>query len=118
MALVNLGLRFLLEVAGYLLAGYAAYIRTAGLPEPARWTFAVGTTVAVIVIWALTVAPRRQNGLSQGQKDIIGTVMLLVVAAAVALSGQPVFALAYAVLLVLNTGLLRLLGNDVRERFS
>jgi hypothetical protein len=115
---VNLGLRFLLEVAGYLLAGYAAYVRTAGLPEPVRWTFAVGTTVAVIVIWALTVAPRRQNGLSQGQKDIIGTVMLLVVAAAVALSGQPVFALEYAVVLVVNAVLLRVSGDDVRKRFS
>lgn len=118
MALVNLGLRFLLEVAGYLLAGYAAYVRTAGLPEPVRWTFAVGTTVALIVIWALTVAPRRQNGLSQGQKDIIGTVMLLVVAAAVALSGQPVFALAYAVILVVNAVLLRVSGDDVRDRVS
>lgn len=118
LGVANLALRFLLELAGWIGAGYAVFVRTGALDDPLRWAFAIGTSLAVVVAWALTVAPRRENGLSQPQKDMVGTTVLLVVAGGLALAGQPLLALAYAVLVVANAALLLVFGDEVRERFS
>ena len=89
MATLNLALRFLLELAGFAGAGYAVYQLTDGLNGAVRWILAIGGGLAVIGLWGFVAAPRRQNGLSQAQKDVIGSVILLVIAGAVWIAGQP-----------------------------
>jgi Protein of unknown function (DUF2568) len=118
MAIANLAVRFILEVAAYVGAGYAVYQLADGVSGPLRWILAAAASLAVIGLWWLVVAPRTRNGLSQPQKDVIGSVLMLAIAGAVALAGQPVLAIAYAVAVVLNAVLLFFFGQDARERFE
>jgi hypothetical protein len=116
--MANLALRFLLEVAGFIGIGVVAFGRLNGLDGPLRWVFAVGASLALIVTWWAVPAPRTENGLSQTQKDLIGTTLLLMVAAAVYLAGEPKLAIIYAVVVILNAGLLLAFGPDVRRTFK
>ncbi len=87
MSLANLVLRFVLELGAIAAASYSGYQLTA-FGGPSRWVAAVGAPLAVILLWALIVAPRTQNGLSPLHKELIGTAILLVTAGALALAGQ------------------------------
>ena len=78
MAIANLTLRFILELAG--IAAFGIW----GLAVSSSPIVAVGAVAAAIVVWALVVAPKARNGLSQAQKDIVGTAILLVAAVALA----------------------------------
>ncbi len=118
MATANLALRFLLELAGFAGAGYAVYEVTSGVPSIPRWILAIGGGLAVIGLWGFVVAPRRQNGLSQARKDVIGTVILLVIAGVVWVAGQPGLGIGFGVLLIVNSLLLFVFGQDARERFE
>lgn len=118
MAVANLAVRFLLEVAAYAGIGYAVYQLADGVDGLLRWLLAVAASLAVIGLWWLAVAPRTRNGLSQAQKDVIGSVLMLAIAGLVALAGQPGLAIGYAVLVVLNAVLLFVFGQDARERFD
>jgi uncharacterized membrane protein len=118
MAVANLALRFLLEVAGYAGAGYVAFELTGRAAGGLRWVLAIFAALAVIGLWGMIAAPRTQNGLSQAQKDVIGSVILLAIAGAVLLAGQSVLAIGYAALVVLNAVLLFVFGSDARARFD
>jgi len=118
MAVANLAVRFLLEVAAYAGVGYAVYQLADGVDGLLRWLLAVAASLAVIGLWWLVVAPRTRNGLSQAQKDVIGSVLMLAIAGLVAVAGQPGLAIGYAVLVVLNAVLLFVFGQDARERFD
>lgn len=118
MAVANLALRFLLELAGFAGAGYAAYAWTDGAAGILRWVLAIGAALVVIGLWGFVVAPKRRNGLSQAQKDVIGSVVLLLMAAAVGLAGQAGLAIGFAVLVVANAALLFVFGQDARARFD
>lgn len=118
MAVANLALRFLLELAGFAAAGYAVYQWTDGATGILRWVLALGAALAVIGLWGFVVAPRRQNGLSQAQKDVIGSVVLLATAAAVGFAGEAGLAIGFAVVIVLNAVLLFVFGQDARARFD
>ena len=71
----------------------------------------------IVVLW-LVVAPNTANGLSQQQKDIIGTALLLGAAGALAIAGQPGLAIGFAVVVIVNAALLFVFGTDARERLS
>lgn len=118
MAVANLAVRFLLEVAAYVGVGYAVYQLADGVDGLLRWLLAVAASLAVIGLWWLVVAPRTRNGLSQAQKDVIGSVLMLAIAGLVAYAGQPGLAIGYAVLVVLNAVLLFVFGQGARERFD
>ena len=112
MALANLTLRFVLELAGIAALGWVGLqLPLAGV---ARWAAVISLPVALIVAWALVVAPNTASGLTQAQKDIIGSVLLLAVAAAVAIVGQPQPAVGFAILVVANAALLFVFGEDAR----
>lgn len=118
MAVANLALRFLLELAAYVGVGYAVFELADGVEGVLRWALAIGASVVVVGVWWLVVAPRTRNGLSQAQKDVIGTVLMLVIAGALALAGQVGLALGYAVLTILNAVLLFVFGQEARTRFD
>jgi Protein of unknown function (DUF2568) len=117
MATTNLALRFLLEIAGFAGTGYAVQQLSSGAGA-VSWILGLAALLAVITLWSLVVAPRRGNGLSQAQKDIIGSVVLLVVAGAVWAAGQGGLAIGYGVLVILNAVLLFVFGQDARDRLD
>ena len=85
MATMNLVIRFLAELGGIAALAYAGF----QVATPLRAITGIGAALAFIVVWWLIVAPNTANGLSQPQKDLIGTALLLVAAGALAIAGQP-----------------------------
>lgn len=118
MAIANLVLRFFLEVGGVGAAGYAAYQLVGVQAEPLRWVAAIGAALAVIVFWALVVAPRTANGLNQTQKDLVGTAVLLVGACALGVAGQVTFAIGFGLIVAANAALLLAFGPDARNALT
>jgi hypothetical protein len=112
MAIANLTLRFLLELAG--IAAFGVW----GLTVSTSPIIAVVAVVAAVVVWAVVVAPRTRNGLSQPQKDVVGTAILLVAAAALVAAGNPVAGVAFGIAVVVNAAILAALGPGAREAFG
>ena len=111
MSIANLFLRFVLELGAVAAAGYSGYELAAGA-GPFRWLVGMGAALAIIVVWAIVVAPKMQNGLSPLRKERIGTVIMLATAAALALAGQPTIALGFGTVIVVNVALLAVFGRD------
>lgn len=107
MATLNLALRFLLEVAGLVGAGYVAW----QFSDRWRWAAAIGAAVALALAWALLVSPNASNGLAPLVRELLGSVLLLSVAGLLALAGRAQLAGVFAVLVVVNTVLLEWLGQ-------
>jgi hypothetical protein len=116
MAIANLTLRFLTELAGIAALGYAGF-QVAG-PMPLRAVAGIGAALALVITWALVVAPNTVTGLTQPQKDLIGTGLLLLAAVALAFAGQLRLAIAFAIVVVANTVLLFAFGHDARESLA
>jgi hypothetical protein len=116
MAIANLTLRFLTELAGIAAIGYAGF--QIGAPMPLRAVAGIGGALALILTWALVVAPNTVNGLTQPQKDLIGTGLLLLAAVALGLAGQLRLAIAFAIIVIGNTALLFAFGQDARESLA
>ena len=108
LAVSNLALRFLLELAGLAALGYVGFQLLDG---PARWVTAVAAPSLLAVAWALVVAPNASNGLAPSVRERIGSALLLAVALCVAGAGQPQLATVFAALVLLNTVLLVTLGQ-------
>ena len=111
MAIANLTLRFILELAGIAAFG----IWGLAVSGPVVATVAV---VAAILVWALVVAPRTRNGLSQPQKDVVGTAILLLAAVALVAAGNPVAGVVFGVVVVINGAVLAALGPGARNAFG
>lgn len=116
MAIANLALRFLAELAGIAAVGYAGF-QIDG-PLPVRVIAAIGAAAVLIAAWAAVVAPTAANGLSETQKDVIGTGILLLSALALAVAGQAWLAIGFAVVLTLNAAVLVMLGTDARDSLA
>lgn len=108
-ATVNLGLRFLVELGGVAALGYWGATTPAGTLE--RVLLGLGAPLALVVVWALVAAPKASNRLTQPQRDLIGTALLLATTVALAAAGQPDAALAFGVVVAVNATLLLLLGE-------
>ena len=113
MATLNLAIRFFAELGGIAAVGYAGF--SVAAPLPVRAVAGIGAALALAVIWGLVVAPKAANGLSQPQKDVIGTALLLVAAGALAAAGQPTLAMGFAAVVLANAALL-FVFPDARER--
>ena len=112
MAIANLTLRFILELAG--IAAFGIW----GLAVSSSPIVAVGSVAFAIVVWALVAAPRTRNGLSQPQKDVVGTAILLVAAVALLAAGNPGAGVAFGLVVVVNAAILAALGPDARDAFG
>jgi hypothetical protein len=102
--IVNLALKFILELCAIATLAYSAY----DAPLPLPWCIVAGMAAAsiLVVAWGLFLVPTARSGLSQAQKDAIGCLVLLGVASALAAAGQRLAALIYAVAIVINAVLL------------
>ena len=113
MAMANLAVRFIVELVGVGFVAFWAYnASTDGL---LRIVFAAVAVLAFVGVWGVFLSPRSTSGLSRAQKNVLGTVVLLVAAGLLAVAGQPAVAFAFAVVVVINMVLLFVL-DDASER--
>jgi len=110
MVIANLALRFIVELIGVGALGYAAY--QAPLDGITRIAVTVAAPLALVVAWAIVVAPKARNALTQPQRDAIGTGLLVLVAAALVGAGQPTAGLVFGAVVVVNWLLGVILGQD------
>jgi hypothetical protein len=94
-------LRFALELTG--IAALAVWGWTAGGPGPLRFVLAIAAPLALIVVWALLIAPNGNSPLPPTPRMVAGSVLLLVAAGALAAAGHPRPAAVFAILVVVNT---------------
>jgi hypothetical protein len=111
MVMLNLAVRFLVELLAVGFVGYWGFTASDDLIIGA--VLAIGAVALFAVVWGLFLAPNATRGLTRIQKDIVGTIVLLVAAGALALAGQPTVAVVYAVVVVVNAGILLVLGDQV-----
>ena len=104
MAIANLGLRFVVELLGVAALGYWGFTALDG--STWRLTAGIGAPALLIVAWALVVAPNADNALAPRTRELIGTGLLLVAAAALARAGLPAPAAMLAVTVLVNQVLL------------
>ena len=110
MATANLVLRFAVELIG---VGALAYWGCQASPDdPGRIALAIGAPLALVVVWALVVAPKARNALNQTQRDAIGTGLLVLAAPALVAANQGTAALVFGTVVVLNWGLMLLSGEE------
>jgi hypothetical protein len=111
MEAANVALRFVLELIGVGFAGYWGYQQANG--AQLRLIFAVVSAVVVVAIWGAFIAPTAASPLTRAQKNVVGTVVLLVTAVGMAVVGQPTVALVFGIAVLLNLALLFVLGDDL-----
>jgi hypothetical protein len=110
MAATNLALRFIIELIALGAVGYWGFSnRGLGL---GRIALGIGASLALIVVWTLVVAPNGAIPLSQPQRDVIGTALLVLAAGALADTGYPTAAVAFGVVVIVNWIGLVTLGPD------
>ena len=108
--MLNLAIRFVLELTGLAAVGFTAFV--------AAGTGAIGViaglAAAVLfgIAWGRIAAPRARNRLDQRTRQLAGCTMLLVVAVGLAWSGTPVAAVGFALAVVANQALLLARPSD------
>jgi hypothetical protein len=99
-------LRFFLELAGILALGYWGLHVASTMPLQALLT--IGAPVALILVWALFIAPRAVFPMSRLAQAIAGGLLLEIAAVSLVISGMPVLGLAYGALVAIDTAALAL----------
>jgi hypothetical protein len=113
MTMATLAIRFLIELIGIGAVGYWGF--QAIDHELGRIALGIGAALALIVVWGLLIAPKATNPLTQPQRDLIGTGLLLLAAGALALAGQPGLALAFAAVVLIDWLIMIVLGPQAVE---
>ncbi len=116
MVLANLAMQFIVELLGVAFVGYWGF--TASDDAIIRLILAIGAMAGFAVAWGLFLAPAAGGGLTTVQKEVLGTIVLLISAGALAMAGQPTAALGYAAVVLANAALLFALGDDVARSLS
>jgi hypothetical protein len=92
--------RFLAEVAA---VAALAWLGTTLPGETAgRIALGVGAPLALVVTWALVVAPKARNPLPALVRELAGTTLLLVVAGLLVAAGRPEWGIALAAVVILG----------------
>ena len=113
MPAATLLVRFAAELFAIGALGYWGF--NAAGPSPLRLVLGLGAPALLIVAWALVIAPNASSPLTQPQRDLVGTVVLLVAAAALGLAGQPTAALVFAAVVVVDWILMVLAGPQALD---
>jgi Protein of unknown function (DUF2568) len=106
---LNATLAFLLEIA--LLVAAVAIGLLLPAPLAVRIVLAVVLPAIVVVVWALTVAPRARARLAPAPRLLVQTVLFALAVAGLAVLGQVAWALALAVLVAVRIALGTRLGQ-------
>ncbi len=112
MAIANIALHFVVELIGFAAVGYWGSQVADG---PARIVLAIAAPLVMIVVWAVVLAPKARSPLTQPQRDVIGTGLLLGSAAALAAAAQPVAGLVFGGMVIVSWILLVVGGSDARN---
>ena len=103
---VNAALAFLLELAMIASFGYWGYQSTTNALM--KWLLAIGLPLVVIVVWALYFAPKGPRRLTSMPGSLLSLGLFLLAAFALYQSDQPVAAVAFAALAIVNRMLILL----------
>jgi hypothetical protein len=103
---VNLGVRFLLELAMLVALGWV------GGEIGSSWVIRVGLAIALplvaAVVWGMFIAPKAPRRLTDPAKLLVELVLFSAASTGLAAVGYPLLAVVLAVLVVVNTAVLRL----------
>ncbi|PFG17536.1 uncharacterized protein DUF2568 [Propionicimonas paludicola] len=110
--MLNLAVRFGLELAGVATAGYLGFQFA---PSGWRPLGAIAGAIALATVWGLFLAPKASSPIPLSSRELVGTILLLAVAGTLALSGQLWWGLGFAALLVANQAVLLLVGPRTGE---
>ena len=99
-------LRFFLELAGIIALGYWGLHVASTMPL--QVLLAIGAPVALILVWALFIAPRAVYPMSRLAQAIAGGLLLEIAAVLLVASGLPIVGLAYGALVAIDTAALAL----------
>jgi uncharacterized membrane protein len=97
----NLALRFLLELTALGALGY--WGAQQGSSTVVRMALVVLCPMVMIIVWGFFVAPKARYGGTRAQRLLLGQLVFLVVAAAIASLGYAVLGGIFAALTALNT---------------
>lgn len=101
---LNLLVRFLLELCMFAAVGYWGFKTYSGWAM--KIIFGIGVPVLIAVLWGLFVAPRATYLLSGISYLAVELILLGSGAVALFASGNPTLGWVYAIILVVNKGLL------------
>lgn len=110
MRATNVVLRFVLQLIA--LAAVFTFGFHLAEPLPLRIVLGLAAAVALDLVWGVSASHNATNRLSQDQRLVVGTVLLEVAAAALAIAGQPLFAIAYGIVVLINGAGLVVAGAD------
>jgi hypothetical protein len=104
----NLALKFLLEVAA--LAAFAFWGASTG-EMPLSLALAISTPVVAAIAWGVFAAPKSKRRLPLPSRVRFEVIFFVAAVLALLSAGAPGLAVAMAVLVILNTTLLTVLGQ-------
>jgi hypothetical protein len=99
-------LRFLLELVGVVALGYWGV--TVGTSLPIQVLLAIAAPVALIIVWALFIAPRAIYPIPRLAQAIGGGLLLEIAAVALVLAGLPIAGVVFGTLIAIDTAALAL----------
>jgi hypothetical protein len=103
---VNLGVRFLLELAMLVALGWVG--GEIGSSVVVRVLLAIVFPLVAAVVWGVFVAPKAPRRLTDPAKLLVEIVLFSAAAGGLAVVGHPVLAAVLAVVFAVNTAVLRL----------
>ena len=103
---VNLGVRFLLELAMLVALGWLG--GEIGSSVVVRVLLAITFPLVAAVVWGMFIAPKAPRRLSDPAKVLVELVLFAAAVVGLAVVGHPVLAGVFAVVLVVNIAVLRL----------
>lgn len=101
---MNLAIRFLLEFAAVAAVTYWGF--TVGDTVATKLILGIGAPLLVVVVWAVFVAPKAVVRLPRSIRHILGLVILILAAVALAGAGQVTLAILFAIVVLVNAALL------------
>ncbi len=105
-----LAIRFLAELAGVAALGFVG--ATVPGETPLRVALGIGAPLALIVVWAIIVAPNARNRLPLRVRSLIGTALLVAVGGLLTIAGQPAWGIALVAVVLVDEALSIALGLD------
>lgn len=100
---INPGISFLLELA--MLAGFGYWGFHGDKSVWMKWALGIGLPLIVMVVWGLWLAPKADHRLNIMGGVVLSSILFLLAAAALYNAQQPVLAIIFAAVIVLNQAL-------------